>query len=222
MKENVITREQEVIEKLKREYTQRGYSFVENPDERQVPDFLSKTRPDAIATKGQEQIAFEVLLTGKSAKSSATANFLAREIPKHPGWKFELVVVDSAIGGDDASFDLQAKDFDSELQKVIHLAKNNDFKLSVVAGWALLESLKRFLTSLPENTDSKRYRPSTVVESLVSEGLVEDEEGEMLRDISQLRNRLVHGFVNVEVKPKDAENLIETLKNLVGLTKNER
>lgn len=222
MNESLITREQEVLGRLKRKYIELGYNFVEQPIGKQVPDFLANAMPDAIATRGSENIVFEVLSTGKSASSNATAKFLASEIPKHPGWKFELVLTDAASGGDDASFDLRAEDFVGEFEKVNQLVKQKDMKLAIVSGWGLLESLKRFLTLKPSAGAAKRYRPSTVIESLVSEGLIEDEEGEKLSEISLLRNRLVHGFANVDVQSGDAEVLTTVLKKLVGLAENER
>lgn len=222
MNEVLVTREQEFIGQLKRKYTLMGYDFIEQPNEEQIPDFLSNALPDAIAKKGSEGIVFEVLLAGKSEKNSATANFLAREIPKHPGWKFELIVLDGSSVDDDANYDLGANDFKRELERVAKLVEGGDYKLAVVAGWALLESLKRFLTSNSKDKSVKRYKPSVVVEALVSEGLINDEEGENLRNIAYIRNKLVHGFVNVVVQKKDALFLNSIIETLIGFTKNER
>lgn len=219
MNEHITTREQEIIGRLKQEYTKRGYEFVERPSPDQVPDFLFNTPPDAIATKGVDGIVFEVLLSGNSATSNATARFLASEVPKHPGWKFELIVTESSAGGSDASFDLRAEDFESELSNIDRFVRNREFKVSIVSGWALLESLKRFLTSNSDADLAKRYRPSTVVEALVSEGMIEDDEGDKLTEISHLRNRLVHGFSNVEVQETDAKLLYSLLAKLVTVAK---
>lgn len=148
MNETLVTREQEVLNKLKRKYVELGYDFIEQPSRDQIPDFLANARPDAIATRGAERIVFEVMTLGSSASSNVTAKYLALEIPKHPGWKFELVLTETNNGIDDATFDLGPEDFKIEFGKIERLIENHELKSAIVTGWGLLESLKRFLTEI--------------------------------------------------------------------------
>ncbi len=216
MNAQVVTREQEVLSELRTRYENLGYEFISYPKAKDLPAFFEGNLPDAIASSAKEKVAIEVKVSSGSAKDNALAQFFATEIPKHPGWKFELIVADrQGIGADkDAEPSLQG--LCEELKKFRDLLSGGDRKLALITGWALLEALTRRLAR-PELSDSpKRYLPKSVVEILASDGFIDDSETSALSKLVVSRNRLVHGFSNIELNVAELSQLLSILENLVA------
>jgi hypothetical protein len=214
MNDQTSSREAELIEQLRRSYVSRGYRFIAHPRGGDSPGFLENFVPDAIALSNNDNVVLEIKSANSSKSKSELVKFLAQEVPKHDGWRFELVIESESDLNSDRSADLTFAMIDVEIAKVRRLVKEKDFKLSVVVGWAILEALCRRLVFDEENTTPSRYKPRSVVEALVSNGFVDDEEGARLLEISQIRNRLVHGFMQVSVDLEDVDFLVSTLQKL--------
>jgi hypothetical protein len=215
MNAQVVTREQEVLSELRTRYESQGYEFISEPKGKDLPAFLEGNSPDAIASSAKEKVVIEIKVSTSSAKDNALAKFFATEIPKHPGWKFELIVAEKQGGGADKDAEPSLRGLRDELGKVQELVSEGDGKLALVTGWALLEALTRRLAR-PELSDSpKRYLPKSVIEILASDGFIDDSETLALSKLVVSRNRLVHGFSNIEVGAAEVSNLISILERLV-------
>jgi REase_AHJR-like/Protein of unknown function DUF86 len=214
MNDQTSSREADLIEQLRRSYVSRGYKFIAQPRGSDSPVFLENFVPDAIALSNNDKVVLEIKSATSSKSKSDLVKFLAQEVPKHVGWRFELVIESEADLNSDRSADLTFAMIDVEIVKVLRLFKEKDFKLSIVLGWAILEALCRRLIFDEENFAPSRYKPRSVVEALVSNGFVDDEDGARLLEISQIRNRLVHGFMQVSVESEDVYFLVSTLQKL--------
>jgi hypothetical protein len=214
MNDEINTRETEVVERLRRSYVGKGYEFIANPRGSELPGFLSNRSPDAIARSSTDNVVLEVRSSKADSGKSALVKFLATEVPKHEGWRFELVIDDQNNGRSDRNAEPTLSRIGDEISKVEKLASDGDLKLGIVAGWALLEALSRKLVFTEKSSTPMRYRPRSVIEGLVSDGFLDDEAGERLVEISQIRNQLVHGFTEVEVSPEDLNFLLRTLNEL--------
>src|SRR4051812_28875676 len=84
--------EREVLSRIRPRYEAEGYRFVVQPGDDQLPEFLRGVQPDALAIKGDGGIVIEIQLSNRSARRSAVVDFFAGEVPKHAGWRFELVL----------------------------------------------------------------------------------------------------------------------------------
>jgi hypothetical protein len=159
-------------------------------------------------------VVLEVHSSGSESGKSALVKFLASEVPKHEGWRFELVIDDQNATNSDKSAEPTLNRIGDEIAKVAKLKMEGDLKLGVVAGWALLEALSRKLVFVDKSSTPLRYRPRSVIEGLVSDGFVDDLVGEKLVGIAQKRNQLVHGFTEVAVSTEDLNFLLKTLNEL--------
>jgi REase_AHJR-like len=212
MNDQTLSRQAEVVEQLRRSYISRGYKFIVQPKGQDNPSFLGNVVPDAIAISSNDKVVLEVKMSTSSNSKSELVKYLAAEVPRHQGWRFELVIEDGQHS--DRNADPTLEIIAEEISKVERLQKENDLKLSVVVGWATLEALSRRLVFDEENAAPNRYKPTSVVEALVSNGFVDDSDGARLLEISQLRNQLVHGFTQVAVEAVDVNFLVTTLKKL--------
>jgi REase_AHJR-like len=215
MNDTTISREQEVLEDLKQRYLARGFEFLVEPESSDLPDFLQGQRPDAIAKSKDEKIVIEIKSSPSGVSENARARFLATEVPKHQGWKFVLVSLDSYSGGSDRTAEPDIAGLRLELGKVRDLFAKGELQLTVVVGWALLEALTRRLARPELSETPKRYKPRSVIELLASDGFIEDEDVRVLSEIAVSRNRLVHGFTQIELVKNQLSHLVEMLQRLV-------
>jgi uncharacterized protein YutE (UPF0331/DUF86 family) len=215
MRSEIETQESEVLQKLQKQYEAQGYKFVAQPGSADVPTFLEGYIPDAIAISEDEKVIIEVKSTERKAQQNSTVRFLASEVPKHEGWRFDLVIAEKLLSNTDASAEPGRHELVHEIEKVRKLSESGDYKSALVVGWAVLEALARKLVLNSKAGESRRYLPRSVVEALVSGGYADDKTGDRLSEISKIRNRLVHGFTKLEVRRADSEFIISFVESLV-------
>lgn len=214
MKSDLETQEMDVLEHLRIQYEGKGYRFIVEPDTSEIPAFLEGVVPDAIAVGRNDSVVIEVKSTNASASQSAAVRFLAVEVPKHDGWRFDLVIADKGFGTTDASVEPTSELLIEELSSVQRSADSGEFKIAVIMGWALLEAFARRLILNQKAGEPKRYLPRTIIETLVSEGFADDETGTRLSALANARNRLVHGFTRQEVHKQDVDWFLAYLRTL--------
>ena len=220
MTNNTETLEMDVLDQLRREYERKGYKFLLEPRADKLPSFLKGFAPDAIAIGDSENVVIELKSTKSSADQSAAVKFLAREVPKHKGWRFQLVIAEKQFDGSDASAEPDEKQMCAEFEKVKDFAESGEYNVALITGWALLEAITRKLVLTQKSGEAKRYLPRTVVETLVSDGLLEDDVGTRLLAIANVRNRIVHGYTGLTTQRSDIETLIVAIEKLLkGLGK---
>ena len=206
--------ELETLYRVKPRYEKEGYQFLIAPESSDLPDFLAGFRPDAIAKRGEERVVIEVKATSRAVDRSAIVKFLAGEVPKHEGWRFELIIADTER--DRASLQVPTKaELGAELDSVQKLIEQGGYKIALPFAWGLLEAITRKLV-FEERDRATRFLPRTVVEKLVSEGYLDDEAGEKLFEIGNLRNQIVHGFTRLEVRREHLQTLLGVVQRLMN------
>ena len=203
----------DIIAKVRSRYEQRGYKVVIEPSREDLPDFLQGYVPDAIARKANEQIVIEIKSPKRAAARSALVEFLAREVPKHEGWQFDLVLEPRDVLG--SSNEPSIEEIRLALREAEALSKEGNFKAALLLAWGLLEAAARRVAFAKSDVKGKRFLPRTVVEQLISRGFVDDETGRMLLDAGRIRTQVAHGFVSVDVSSSLVKSLIGTTEMLL-------
>lgn len=126
-----------------------------------------------------------------------------------------MVIAEKQFDRSDSSAEPSRDQLFSEFEKVKNFTTFGDYNVALVTGWALLEAITRRLVLTNRAGEVKRYLPRTIVETLVSEGLVDDGVGERLMAIVNVRNRLVHGFTGQKVQLADLNILTKVIENLL-------
>ncbi len=202
----------DALTEVRRRYESSGYEFLIEPTGDAMPSFLEGVRPDAIARKGSEGVIIEVKRTSESAENSALVKFLANEVPKHKGWNFELVLVNPSL----LEQSPQKDEILEELKLVKDLVQQGNSKVAILFAWGLLEASVKFVFPQEMEGGSQRYLPRTIVEKLVSEGLVDSRRGEMLLEAGRIRTSLAHGIISIPVPVNVMEGLIEVISELLS------
>lgn len=90
---------------------------------------------------------------------------------------------------------------------------------ALLMSWATLEALGR--TLLPERL-VRPQTPGRLVEVLATDGYVTPSEADRLRELARVRNRLIHGGLQVKIASKDIKAFRGILKGLLDLLGLER
>jgi len=205
--------EPDLIAKIRSRYEQKGYEVIIEPRQEDLPEFLQGYVPDVIARKPNEQIVVEIKSPKRAAARSALVEFLAREVPKHEGWKFDLVLEPRDVLG--SSMEPSIGEIRMALTEVKMLSKESNYKAALLLAWGLLEAATRRVAFDKSDDKGKRFLPRTVAEQLISKGFVDDETGRMLLDAGRLRTQVAHGFVSVDVSSRMVKVLIATIEMLL-------
>ena len=171
--------------------------------------------PDAIARRGKENVVIGIKSAYPTEQENEKAAYFAREVSKHPGWRFDLYLARPRQETVDAPLEPNKTELSVEWRKAIQFSRESDPKAALAYAWGLLEATARRLVLNDSRGEAKRYRPVSVVEALVSEGFIDDKRGEELFVIASLRNLIVHGFTRAEVSRAQVDSLLATIGDLI-------
>ena len=101
-------------QRIARKYKLLGYDVQENPRADVLPEFMRGANPAIVAQSKPDNVVIEVK-RHSSLKGSNDLVGIAERVSSHPGWRFELVVLDEEDGARPAG---PAMNYDSLLQKV--------------------------------------------------------------------------------------------------------
>jgi uncharacterized protein YutE (UPF0331/DUF86 family) len=200
------------LEGLRSQYEERGYEFVIHPSKLDLPPFLSSYQPDAIARKSGHNIAIEVRSRGRSTDQQKLQS-IRKLFEGHPDWQFTV-----AYSGSDLQYGniLPVMDKVSILDRALEtkeLARTGHLRAAFVTAWSVLEA---GLNSVLPEADKRPRTPGTVVQTLAMNGYITQEVEQRLRQLIQLRNRIVHGDLRAEPTEADVDLLLSALDSTLG------
>ncbi|MGF2037000.1 MAG: hypothetical protein RMZ43_017075 [Nostoc sp. CmiVER01] len=208
--------ERERLLKLAEEYREKGYEVFFHPNPEDLPNFLNHYRPDMIVRRGEENVVIEV--KSRSSLNSYSNQYLgnlAQAVEKHPGWRFELVMINSEdiTYSPKAETSLQEREIESQLQLVKQLTTQHP-ELALLYSWSLVEATLRLLAQ-KEELSLKKFDPPYLVNQLVTEGVISKSEYQLLMNALPLRNSIAHGFKTTQITQNYVYELIELIEQLL-------
>ncbi|WP_186417068.1 hypothetical protein [Bosea sp. CS1GBMeth4] len=199
--------ESEFLESLRSRYEQQGFSFKIHPASNDLPAFLGSYRPDAIAQKPGVNVAIEV----KSQNSTTIQESLQR-IRKlfdgHPDWRFDVVFMGASQVQRIAIRPGSPSKLRARIDEVNKMTSQGQHRAAFVMAWSLLEAA---LHSKAPETANKPLTPGTVLQTLAMNGYIEPQLERRVRSLIDLRNRIVHGDVDVEPAPADVQLVLSAI-----------
>lgn len=215
--------ERKQLLKLAEEYRENGYkiSFCSNSED--LPDFLKSYRPDLIAFRDDESVVIEVKSRHSlDSSSNQYLRNLAQQIEQHPGWRFELVMINSeeATYLTEAKETLQESEIKSRLEKVRQLSEQHP-ESSILLAWAIVEATLR-LVAEREQLSLSRVDPLYLIKLLTTEGIVSKSQYKLLTNSYSLRNSVGHGFKTIEINQDIVNKLINLIEDLLGDLYNQK
>lgn len=206
--------ESHALERVASEYEERGYRVILQPSPAQLPDFLSSFRPDLLAQSADENVVVEV--KSKAELRDHTLAELSREVAKHPGWRFELLLANPR-SGQEVPTDAPVAEPQAAAARVEEAERllDSDFtEAAALIAWSAAESALRQLASR-ENLDSIRGGSSYLLKHLFSNGLLARSTYDRLTEAMELRNAVSHGFESPRPAPDQVRSLIAETRDLL-------
>lgn len=208
--------ERDRLLKVAEEYRNKGYDVLLQPQLEELPDFLKSYQPDFVAQRGTDRVVVEVKARS-SLDASVTQSFryLAQEIEKHPGWRFELVMTSSGDATDSTQVEgtLQEQEIALRIEVAKELADQYP-ESAILYAWSLAEATLRLLAAR-EQLSLQRFDSAYLLKYLATEGVVSKAEYDLLRSSSSLRNAIAHGFKASQLTSDSVHELINVIEGLL-------
>jgi hypothetical protein len=209
---NVGDRKRLVIEQLIPALELDGYTVYLEPSRLQLPAFMKRYIPDAIAVGPQKKLAIEVVFDEPSAKIKLDA--LRGVFDGHGDWELRVLYSRAARPKEilPAASNVEIA---RSINSVESLSASGQSGAALLIAWSTLEALGRRL--LGEAFQGPQ--PSTrLVEALAGRGDVTPSEADLLRKLALLRNQLSHGKLDVSVEASESNDFVGILKILHTLS----
>jgi hypothetical protein len=195
--------EQETIEKVAQRYRNEGYDIVVEPLGDLVPPFLAGFRLDMIAIRKNEAVVVEIKTNRIDLSNDPYITRLADVISGQPGWRLDVVVLESETMVEKAAQD-SSEPTEEQLLQILRTAEELADKgfapYGCVVAWSGLEAAMRRLRDDTELYG--RTAPNELMRTLYSNGFLSREQFERLRDSYKIRSQVVHGLVPPKVDPE--------------------
>lgn len=191
---NPLVSERQRIERIAEEYRSKGYDVLVEPSGPDLPPFLGGQRPDLIARRGDERLVIE-LKPFPSRTEPERSRSLAERVEKEPGWKLVLIATSPAeelLPGEQLPL-LSAPEVERHLRHARQLLDAGQQEAALLLAWAAVESQLRALAKR-EEIPMPRPETPTLLRQLVSLGIIDREQHQVLADAYKARSAVAHGF----------------------------
>jgi hypothetical protein len=211
-----IQSERDVIRQYAEWYSSLGYRVSIEPSPQQLPSFLQTLAPDLLATRDGENVIVEIKTSSRT--SSDKVQELARTLEHRPGWKLHVVFADLADPEWQPPCELPTL---AELRARIEALNPDDLdedqrRLSFLLIWSVIEAAARHNLIKAGIAPTNRISSSALIKTLLTEGLIEDRDYELLRRGLTVRNAIAHGFLNQPVSASLLRDLRDQAGNLLS------
>lgn len=211
---NVVDEARQVLEQLLPQLQAEGYTVYLEPSRQLLPAFMEGYTPDAIALRGDKNLAIEVIVEGPSSK--AKEERLHNRFDGRKDWELRVFYVRPAIRRDELPA-MGNDAIDSSIASLEGLISSGLLPAASLIAWATFEALSRAL--IPEKF-TQPQTPARLIEVLATDGVVTPSEADLLRKLANARNRLIHGTLNESIDSADLNKFVAILKAMRQMTQN--
>ena len=205
-----IETETAVLDRVRSNMIADGYDVVIHPSKLQLPEFLQGLRPDAIATRGSENVLIEVVSRSKGTEDKVRR--YREAISGHSDWTLRTVWTSGHTVPTKLAVPSR-KDIERRLRDIKILIEQESFDAAMLLSWATLEGAARKLIGSPVE---RPQSPRRLIEQLEKHAFVSRDDAKYLRELSDLRNRLIHGDLAVSISHSQADRFLSALTRVVS------
>jgi len=203
------------IKELAKDYGNKGYSVIINPDRSMLPDFLQGFEPDLLVKNNQESVVIEVK-SREDIKDLNRYERFAADLSERKAWRFELVFTNTQIPFIDKSSNvaLDKEAIKLRLAQIDQLSRKGILEAAFLLCWATIEGAMR-LKLQDKKTNLLNKPTSYVFKTVYSYGLINQHDYKILKRLFSSRNNLIHGF-NQDINKVDLNDLCRITQYLIG------
>lgn len=178
-----------ILELMREQYEDRGFTFITHPPASMLPAELSNFRPDAIAIRDNEKEVIEV----KIGHSNERISSLRHAIKSVPGWSLRVVTAPMSKNQEPSLF--EGVDNIKIMMDEFNSVRSGGYLASAfLIGWSVLEQLLFSLLRDYYGYSPEVYRGARdLISSAELYGEITRDEAHYLRSLLKLKNSLSHG-----------------------------
>lgn len=213
-----IDLEREKLLQLAEDYRHQGYDISFNPRPEDLPPFLKSYRPDLVVYREDEAVVVEVKSHAALTSPAETSlSQLAQVIQSQPGWRLELVVIDSQEDtlARNAANSLKKSEILAQFALVSDLASKHPESAFLYA-WSLTEAACRLVTE-HEGLSLKSTNPLYLIKQLITAGVISRADYQYLLEVLSSRNLVAHGFRAQPITEDSVHELVNITKKLLEI-----
>lgn len=206
--------ELEKIQEAREFYQRDGFEVVVNPPPELFPFDLGGFCPDLLVEKGDQHYLVKVR-PPRTPVSIDHVTQISNEVRARPGWRFYLVSADDVHWDAPGISDPLAswETLGARAEQAIGLARTGSApEAAVLALWSAVEGVLRKIAEAAQ-IPIERMPVATVMPGLVNMGELMREPYFALRDLLDVRNRLLHGY---EIDRAEVDRAAGVLINVLG------
>jgi hypothetical protein len=202
-------------------YREQGYQVVLNPGADDLPPFAKDFKVEILATRPDGNVLVSAKGSSSEFEDDPNLSRYAEVIEKQPGWRYDVFVLGPppAIADRRDIADLSEGEIYKALDNAERLSQAGFGAPAVLTAWAALESAMRHrLRSLGAKAEWGTS-PQSMLNELISLGIVTHSEFRDLEDLSRLRNIIAHGFSVPEIGASTVSLLADTARRMLTESK---
>jgi len=204
--------ERQFLEALRPRYEAEGFAFTTSPRADDLPAFLGKYVPDAIARKPDVSIAIEVK-RHQSPTTQASLKQIQGLFEGRKDWRLQVVYMGEEPLQHIRIHPSSIDDIRRRMGEIRALCAQSQHRAAFVLAWSLLEAA---LHSQSGESAGRALTPGTVVQTLAMSGFIEPELERSARSLIELRNRIVHGDLNAEPTSADIQLILTAVEKTIS------
>ena len=204
---SVPTTEEEVLAREVARLEGEGYDVFIHPRPPHTPSFLGDFMPDAVAIGKDKKLMVEVV---KGSLGDKKLQELADKFKRQREWELKVILVSPTSSADNLPVQ-SLEDIKGVLNEIGALRDSNSLRAAYLLAWAVLEAEARKL--IPAQF-GRPQSPGRIAQVLGQEGYLTPDQTDLVRRMADVRNRLVHGELNIQVDQEDVDKLLAVLASL--------
>jgi uncharacterized protein YutE (UPF0331/DUF86 family) len=197
-----------VLERLVPDLKSQGYDVFVHPNKQMVPTFLGAYVPDLIALRNDKNLVIEIKHRNGSAEN--VLKDLAKRFEGQNQWEFRIVWVSPSESQDGLTLQSQEA-ISTRLKEISRLLGAGFVDSAMLMAWATFEAIGRKL--MPKEFE-RPQSPGRLVQVLATEGHITPDEGDVLRQLVDLRNRFIHGDLAITITQPQVDSFVRILSSL--------
>ena len=203
--------ESDILKDLRASYEWRGFAFYVDPPRELVPSFWEEYSLDAIAL-GPDGLGCVIKLRRQFDPATQEYDLELAEKASQNGWGFEIRYTHPE--GNPLAFIVKQtpKQIEANLNEIQDLVKSGHNFPALIMGGAVLEALARVVYMNRMEQRLGEISPLGALQILAEEGYLENDAVQDLREMSRLRNAVIHGDLSVDVPVETVEHLLGQLR----------
>jgi REase_AHJR-like len=212
---------QQRLEQIAQRYREQGYQVTRDPGPDSLPPFAKDFKVEILASRPDGNVLASIKGGAAEFETNPDLSRYAEVIEKFPGWRYDVYALGPTPRTPEPRGAKEASE--AEIARALNdaerLAQSGFVAQAVLAAWAAMESAMRHrLLSLGSRTEYGTP-PRTMLNDLLSSGIISNSDFRDLEGLSRLRNIISHGFSVPPIGEGTVPFLVSTARRLLTESK---